>query len=73
MASRWLVNATIIAVLGRVLLVVGFLALLGAWYTQITGDNVFGMSQAHLFSDAAVLSLLGIGSLLSAQLHNQGI
>jgi len=73
MVSRPILNAKVLAILGRVLLSVGFLALLGAWYTQITGSSLFGMSQTHLFGDATVLSLLGIGSLLSAQLHSQGI
>lgn len=73
MSPQALTNARIFAVLGRTLLSVGFLALLGAWYTQLTGGTVFGMSQMHLFSDATVLSLLGIGSLLSAHLHRHEI
>lgn len=58
---------------GRISLVVAFLALLGAWYTQLTGANLLGMSQTHLFNDAIVLSLLGIAGLLDAQLHPQRI
>ncbi len=73
MALSPLTKASILAALGRALLVVGFLALLGAWYTQITRESLFGMSQTHLFSDATVLSLLGIGSLLSAQLHRHEV
>lgn len=66
-------NAKTAAGIGRILLFVGFLALLGAWWTQLTGQTLFGMSQAHLFSDATVLSLLGIGALLDAKLHSQKI
>lgn len=59
--------------LGRILLTLGFLALLGAWITQLTGEPFLGMSQQHLFNDATVLSLLGIGSLLDAKLHVQKV
>lgn len=59
--------------LGRFSLVLGFLALLGTWYTQFTGIDFLGMSQTHLFNDAIVLSLLGIAGLLDAQLHSKGI
>ncbi len=58
---------------GRLALLAGFLALLGAWYTQLAGSSLLGMSQAHLFSDAIVLVLLGIAGLLDAQLHAQKI
>lgn len=59
--------------LGRLALGLGFLSLLGAWLTQLTGQPVAGMSQTHLFSDATVLSLLGIGMLIDAKLHSQKI
>lgn len=58
---------------GRIALVVSFLALLGAWYTQFTRTDLLGMSQTHLFNDAIVLALLGIAGLLDAQLHAQRI
>lgn len=58
---------------GRIALLASFFALLGAWYTQVTGANLLGMSQTHLFSDAIVLALLGIAGLLDAQLHAQKI
>lgn len=58
---------------GRIALFASFLALLGAWFTQLTGANLLGMSQTHLFSDAIVLALLGIAGLLDAQLHAQKI
>lgn len=61
------------ATLGRIALSTSFLALLGAWMAQLTGANVLGMSQEHLFSDAIVLSLLGIFGLMDAQLHLQKI
>lgn len=54
---------------GRVLFTAALLALIGAWITQATGESLFGMSQQHLFSDAIVLSLLGIGSFLDALWH----
>lgn len=66
-------DAKTAAGVGRVLLLAGFLALLGAWMTQWTGQSLFGMSQAHLFSDATVLALLGIGALVDAKLHSQKI
>ena len=66
-------NAKIAVDIGRILLFVGFLALLGAWWTQLTGQTLWGLSQNHLFSDATVLSLLGIGALIDAKLHSQKI
>lgn len=55
--------------LGRVLLTLAFFALLGAWFTQLTGGTLLGMTQQHLFNDAIVLALLGIGSFLDALWH----
>lgn len=55
--------------IGRVLLSLALLALLGAWVTELTGRTLFGMSQQHLFSDATVLALLGIGMFLDALWH----
>lgn len=66
-------DAKTAANVGRVLLIAGFLILLGVWVTQLTGQPLFGMSQIHLFGDATVLSLLGIGALLDAKLHSQKI
>ena len=59
--------------LGRIVLFLSLLALLGAWYTQLTGSDLLGMSQTHLFNDAIVLALLGIAGLMDAQLHIQKI
>ncbi|MBI2850936.1 MAG: hypothetical protein HYX80_07865 [Chloroflexi bacterium] len=56
-------------VTGRLLVMLGGLALLGAWITQATGSSLFGMSQQHLFNDAITLTLLGIAALLDALLH----
>ena len=66
-------DAKLWANLGRLFLGLGFLSLLGAWYTQLTGTLLLGMTQSHLFSDATVLSLLGIGALIDAKLHSQKI
>lgn len=61
--------ARIAVYLGRILFTLVLLALLGAWITQLTGASLFGMSQQHLFSDATVLALLGIGMFLDASWH----
>ena len=61
--------ASLAVYIGRILLVLAFLALLGAWLTQLTGGELMGMSQQHLFNDATALSLLGIGSFLDALWH----
>lgn len=52
-----------------IIIAVGVLALLGAWWTQLTGKPLWGMSQAHLFSDASVLILLGIAFQVGTILH----
>lgn len=59
--------------LGRIFFVLAFLALLGAWLTQLTGGTVLGMSQQHLFNDATVLSLFGIGMFVDAIWHARNI
>ena len=64
-------KSTIFINLGRVLLSLAFLALLGAWWTQISNGTLAGMSQQHLFNDAIVLALLGIGSLIDSKIHRQ--
>ncbi len=58
---------------GRLLLTLALIALLGAWLTQLTGGAIMGFTQHHLFNDAIVLSLLGIGSLLDAFWHSRKI
>lgn len=55
--------------IGRVSLVLSIIALVGAWITQLSGNSIIGMSQIHLFNDATVLALLGIGFLLDGQIH----
>lgn len=55
--------------IGRLLIALAFLALLGAWITQLTGGTLLGMSQQHLFSDAIALALLGIAVFLDAFWH----
>lgn len=59
--------------LGRVFFVLAFLALLGAWLTQLTGGTLLGMSQQHLFNEAIVLSLFGIGMFLDALWHSRTV
>ena len=59
--------------LGRVFFALAFLALLGAWLTQLTGKPLLGMEQQHLFNDAIVLSLFGIGMFLDALWHSRNI
>ena len=59
--------------IGRVLFTLALLALFGAWITQLTGSPLFGMSQQHLFSDATVLALLGIGMFLDALWHGRNV
>ena len=55
--------------IGRIFFTLALLALIGAWITQLNNDRVFGMTQQHLFYDAMVLALLGIGSFLDAFWH----
>lgn len=54
---------------GRIFFTLALLALVGAWITQLTDGRILGMTQQHLFSDAIVLALLGIGSFLDAFWH----
>jgi len=62
---------TLFTNLGRAFLTLSFLSLLGAWFTQVSGGTIIGMSQQHLFSDAIVLALLGMGSLQDSVIHRQ--
>lgn len=59
--------------LGRIFFILATLALLAAWLTQLTGGTLLGMSQQHLFNDAVVLSLFGIGMFLDALWHSRNI
>ena len=65
--------ARIAVYIGRILFALALLALLGAWLTQLTGAPLLGMSQQHLFSDATVLALLGIGMFLDALWHARSV
>jgi len=47
-------DAKTAATIGRFFLIVSFLSLIGAWFTQLTGTMLLGLSQSHLFSDATV-------------------
>lgn len=55
--------------IGRIFFTFALLALIGAWITQLNEGRIFGMGQQHLFNDAMVLALLGIGSFLDAFWH----
>lgn len=55
--------------LGRGLLTVAVVPLLGAWLLEIKGGPILGMDQQHLFNDVFALALLGIGNLLDALVH----
>lgn len=66
-AARWAVY------IGRFFLVCAFLALLSASVSQLTKSPVFGMSQEHIFHDATVLALLGIGMFLDAIWHARNL
>ena len=52
--------------LGRGLLLVAVVPLLGAWLLELKGGTILGMDQQHLFNDVMALALLGIGGLLDA-------
>lgn len=64
---------TKVVYLGRVFLALAFLALLGAWLTQLTGQTLFGMTQQHLFNDTIALALLGIGLFIDAHWHARNL
>ena len=59
--------------LGRVLLVLSFLALASAWITEVRGGPLFGLTQQHLFYDALALGVLGIGCLVDSMLHAKNL
>jgi len=56
---------------GRISLVAALVGLLGAWVTQLSGGPLFGLSQQHLFHDATVLALFGIGFLVDGMIHTK--
>jgi hypothetical protein len=56
-------------VIGRIVLTLGFLSLIGAWLNQLTGFSPLGMTQQHMFNDSIALSLIGIGLLIDAAFH----
>jgi hypothetical protein len=59
--------------LGRIFFALALLALLGAWLTQVSGGTILGFSQQHLYNDAIVLSLFGIGMFLDALWHARNV
>ena len=62
-------RAQYFTMVGRIFAVLAFLALLGAWLTQLTGGPLFGMSQQHLFNDVMALALLSVVCLLDGLMH----
>lgn len=62
----------IAATIGRVAIMLGVLALIGAWFAQLS-ENGLRFTQEHLFSDAIVLMLLGIAFLVDSLLHARRI
>jgi len=48
--------------------ILGGLALVGAWVAGESG-TVLGFSQQHLYSDAIVLTLIGISALVCALIY----
>ena len=58
---------------GRVSLSLAVVTLLLAWFTELTGGSIAGLSQQHLFNDTIVFGVLGIAGLLDALLHSKGI
>jgi hypothetical protein len=57
--------------IGRVWGGLAFLALLGAWTTQLTGGTILGMGQQHFFNDAIVFALLCIAGLVDGLVHSK--
>jgi hypothetical protein len=55
----------------RLLWVASFVALAGAWISDLCGP-LLGLSSAHLFADATVLALLSLGMFVDAWWHRQG-
>ncbi len=55
--------------IGRISLTLSFLALVAAWLGGEDGTIAF--SQSHLFSDAIVFALLGIGMLIDGLVHRK--
>ena len=62
-------GAAAMVIIGRVLLTLSFVALVGAWLAESTDGEIASLSQQHLFNDAIVLALLGIASMLDAFWH----
>lgn len=60
---------SVMVVIGRIFLGLAFLAVVTAWVSEMRGGPVFGLSQQHLFGDATVMALLGIGAMVDAFWH----
>jgi hypothetical protein len=54
----------------RTILVLGILALLGAWLSELRDSrSLFGLTQQHLFNDAMALTLISIAVFADAYFH----
>ena len=62
-------RATLAELAARVLLTLALASLVGAWVTQVTGKPLLGIPEQHLFGDAIVFALLGVGAFLDAFWH----
>lgn len=58
---------------GRLIVTLAFLTLIGAWITQGTGEPLWGMDQQHLYNDSMSLSLLGIAAFFCGFLHSKNL
>lgn len=59
--------------LGRAGLLLASAALLGAWLASARNAPILGFGEEHLFRDAGVLALLGIGFLIDGLIHRRGL
>lgn len=64
-------RSTLALIAGRTFLSLSLLALLAAWWTQTSGNLFMGLSQEHLFNDATVLALIGIGGMIDGIIHKK--
>jgi hypothetical protein len=67
--TRVVKGARIMTAIGRALLALAFLSLLGAWIAAVRGGPVLWATEQHAFNDAIVLALLGIACLLDGIVH----
>ena len=51
--------------------IAGFVSLIGAWIATGSADTVFGLNEAHLFSDANALLLVSVAFGIGTMIHMQ--